>query len=225
MLLSLCPNCEHENAPGEQFCAKCGVPLNLKPCPHCGKVDQITATVCAGCGMSFPPLRPAPVPDTKTAKTAPPARAVTPAPVAGNPPPATNRALPLILVALAAGGLPLLWMNRAHMPLPKAWQIAGPNAAGSAVPVPPPAAIEVVAPTPLASSPPVTLPVAPAPAADAAPTAARKLAAAPAVTRAVAPRPAPRRDAAKPTEGAAPGRPCTEALAALGLCDPKSIGK
>lgn len=144
MLAIQCPSCHHDNTPGDRFCAVCGVPLNLKPCPQCGKVDLVTTKVCAGCGATFPPItltdskEESGVPATpsgnaasgvdhreRSGRIAPPAIA---APTAHKEVP--TRAWPLILVAVVAGGIPLLWMNRDRMPLPKAWQIKSPQTKG-----------------------------------------------------------------------------------------------
>jgi hypothetical protein len=240
MLLIHCPNCEHDNTPGERFCAVCGVPLDLKPCPQCGKVDQLTAKVCSGCGATFPPIVLAHL-DDSASQAAPPVMRTEdsqkPIQESAQPQaaPPGNRAWPLILVALAAGGIPLLWMNRAYMPLPKAWQIQGPNAAGSAAvsgsaPAPQPqvpAAAPVLAPAaPIADQPasdraPETVP--PATAHDKAAAATR-----PTAPKHRTPNAAQPRDTGKQTTApaaTAPARPCTEALAALNLCDPKAAQK
>ncbi len=266
MLLSHCPNCQYDNRPGERFCAACGVPLDLKPCPVCGKVDSVKATSCAGCGTQFPPLDGAPYPDEPGAHDgAHPS--VAPATVVP-PPQSSMRALPLVIVALAAGGIPLLWAYRNEMPVPKAWQARGPAAEIPApapvspvipiqpaksepspvatenlpatpalIPLPPPAN-----PTPVrearpqvANTVPEDKPVppkkaVPAPVATAKPPARTQSAPPAAVKPAVKPaaRPAP-----KPTpvpsspspdrEAKTPAAPeCTEALAAVGLCDPKA---
>lgn len=144
MLAIQCPSCHHDNTPGDRFCAVCGVPLNLKPCPQCGKVDLVTTKVCAGCGATFPPItltdskEESGVPAINSGEAAPridqreSSRRIAPPPVAA--PTArkevSTRAWPLILVAVAAGGIPLLWMNRDRMPLPKAWQIKSPQTKG-----------------------------------------------------------------------------------------------
>jgi hypothetical protein len=212
MLLIHCPNCEHDNTPGERFCAKCGVPLNLKPCPECGKVDQLTATVCSGCGAAFPPIALA-HPDPDATPPAPAERQ--PAADSTSARPHTQGAWPLILMAIVAGGIPLLWMNRAYIPLPKAWQVRGPNAAGSAV-------TPVAQPAPVAA-PQVALPAVGAQPADPQPVAepvvikeTPKLAAPPAKHA---------QTRHKPAIKTAPPRPCTEALAALGLCQPEATRK
>lgn len=103
MLFFHCPNCQHDNTPGERFCASCGVPLNLKPCAVCGKVDRIEVMVCSGCGANFPPLTGVCHVDEPAVPTSTPAPAVT-------QPPSTMRAVPLIVVTLAAAGIPLLWL-------------------------------------------------------------------------------------------------------------------
>jgi hypothetical protein len=220
MLLSHCPNCQHDNPPGERFCAACGVPLDLKPCPVCGKVDNVKATVCAGCGAHFPALSGGQVGEFGV--EAAPARRPIPPVVA--PPPTTIRALPLIVVALAAGGIPLLWLYRNTMPVPKAWQGQNPGVEAPAPQVvPPPAAAPAL--IPLAPKPvqqPVVQEVSPEePATPPAPVAAKP--AAP-VRHAARPpvKAAPASATAKPTAPVA--AECTEALAAVGLCDPK-VGK
>jgi hypothetical protein len=218
MLLSHCPNCQHDNPPGERFCAACGVPLDLKPCPVCGKVDNIKATVCSGCGAHFPPL-----PGPLSVETATPDRPhAKPAPPVVTPPTTTMRALPLIVVALAAGGIPLLWLYRNTMPVPKAWQ--APTGSQVAVPAPtPPVRLEPVPPPqpPKAAPAPAVeeaAPPAPAPKPVAKAGAARPAAKAAAkASDKIAPEPPPAQPA-KANQGAE----CTEALAAVGLCDPKA---
>lgn len=116
MLISHCPNCQHDNQPGDRYCASCGMALNLRACPNCGKFDGVKAIVCTGCGARLPPVT------TDAAAAAfddPESNGATTSTVAPNN---GMRALPLIVVALAAGGLPLLWMYRESIPVPKVWQ-------------------------------------------------------------------------------------------------------
>ena len=215
-----CPACQHQNTPGARYCADCGVPLNLKPCPACGKVDEVTAKVCLGCGATFPPIALADGPRQESATAG----------ASVSLAPGSSRAWPLILVAIAAGGIPLAWMNRAHLPLPKAWQIQGPNAAGSAaMPAPPTVPPAALAPPPV----PAALPVPSAEPSVAPPKAA--VAEAEPASKAVATaqtkhskahssRSTPAKVVAKdvPVAKEVPApRACTEAVAALGLCDPK----
>lgn len=148
MLLSHCPNCQHDNQPGERFCASCGVPLDLKPCPVCGKVDEIKATICTGCGAHFPPIVAGRYsddigvgPNTVPGKTIPPLV---------SPPSSTIGPLPLIVVALAAAGIPMLWLYRNEMPVPKAWR---PQPAIEAPAFPPP---PIAAPATMTEVPPTT---------------------------------------------------------------------
>jgi len=234
MILLHCPNCEYENKPGERFCASCGVPLDLKPCPSCGKVDSVKATVCTGCGAAFPPIDPAHVAEN-TSATADRSHANGPPLVL--PPTTVIRAWPLIVVALTAAGLPLLWVYRDIMPLPKAWQsqVLSAESSNVAPPLPPaqpPAKNEPARKTgaPVAASQeqsvaehePVPKNPVPVQAVKTAQTMQSVQASRPKppVQRA----PAQPRVAAKPQpatkEGAATAGTCTEALAAVGLCDP-----
>jgi len=237
ILLIQCPSCLHENSPGEHFCAVCGVPLHLKPCPACGKVDEAAAKTCSACGATFPALAqnqyvPAddvrPPPSDSVARASEPSS--TPSPVTGPaiPPASANRAWPLIIVALVAGGIPFLWMYRANMPLPKAWQVPGQNAAGSAVA---PAPLPSVAVPPLAPAVAGDTPSAKAtPAATAVPADEAKTAQPGTVVATRRPNAKPvAKPAAKPVPVGQTGQPgpCTEGLAALDLCDPnrQSAGK
>lgn len=236
MLLSHCPNCQHDNPPGERFCAACGVPLDLKPCPVCGKVDNVKATVCTGCGAHFPALTSLLGGETSADAPAP----ASPIPPLVSPPLTTMRALPLIVVALAAGGIPLLWLYRNTMPVPKAWQAQPPGIEATA-----PQAPQIAPPTTTVSGQ-ISLPAnaAPQPSLVATPTqepAVAVPAAPPVAEKPVAPvkpasKPAIKAPmvpaAAKPAAPGAPAAPttaatapaaaeCTEALAAVGLCTPK----
>jgi hypothetical protein len=44
-----CSFCQHANPPDAKFCNACGAPLYLLPCPHCGAVNDATASVCHQC--------------------------------------------------------------------------------------------------------------------------------------------------------------------------------
>lgn len=237
ILLIQCPSCLHANTPGEHFCAACGVPLHLKPCPTCGKVDDAAARACSACDAVFPALAEDQyvladdVRHSAPVVTARPADEDRAAPVA--PPSQPNRAWPLVIVALVAGGIPFLWMYRANMPLPKAWQVPGQNAAGSAVtpaslPVTLPPAASVagagsVSAEPAAQSkdPPPVAGAAVAAIGDATAQAGQAQTTAaglPAANRKPVAKPAAK--PAKPVMARpAPPGPCTEGLAALDLCN------
>jgi hypothetical protein len=220
MLLSHCPNCEYDNQPGERFCAACGVPLDLKPCPVCGKVDSVKATVCAGCGAHFPPLQGEHVAAEEDGQV----KDVTPLPIVA-PPTTTMRATPLIIVALAAGGIPLLWLFRNTMPVPKVWQIQPPGIEVPAIPPAPRGQSETlpISPPQQSASVPSLIPIPPKveePEIIEPPKAA---------VAADPPRPKAKARSQKPAEGTAPLPPkptvvseCTEALAAVGLCERKA---
>jgi hypothetical protein len=225
MLLSHCPNCQHDNKLGERFCAACGVPLDLKPCPVCGKVDSVKAAVCSGCGAHFPPLSPGSQPEEAGAA---PVEHEKPIPPVVAPPPSTIRAFPLITIALAAGGIPLLWLFRNTMPVPKAWQAPAPAAIEVPATTLPPARPDVApapAPAPalipLPAKPPVPAAVEPPPAA-AVPVQPEPAKAKPAAkTKPVAKAKSPAAAPAQPTKPAGASE-CTEALAAVGLCERKA---
>lgn len=263
------PYCLHENKPGARFCADCGAPLHLKPCAKCGKVDDVTAKVCSSCNAPFPPIKlaeyasadatqapPSPVKDIPTdtkagAPTAP-----------GQVKSSTHGAMPLIVIALFAGGVPLLWMNRGHIPTPgslgsevgNANVTAPPSAPYSPPLVTPPQVIPpsitesgpaiqalsptIAAPTPAttsATAAPATVTTSTPPVTPAAVTTSTPPVTPATVTpssRPVAPATAkaqPKRTAgnskSKPEEPSKPvaseksPRSCTDAVAALGLCD------
>lgn len=54
MSLTRCPYCEHGNPADSKFCSECGGALHLVPCPGCGAVSEITATVCYQCRARLP---------------------------------------------------------------------------------------------------------------------------------------------------------------------------
>jgi hypothetical protein len=234
MFAVVCPYCTFRNERGARFCADCGAPLHLKPCAKCSKVDDVMVRQCLGCGTAFPQIElydpetgesigaPPPV-DEEAPPTPPPVKTVR----------HTYGAGPLIAVALVAGALPTLWMNRHLFPQPKAWQTT---------PVKPLAPVEPSITAPVAPPPTVPATVQSAPVAAAPAEAVPQPA--PAPVEAV-PKPKERKsgsrqsekkrigDAAEAKEATdasaeAPGsaaRPCTESLVALGLCDKSQIQK
>ncbi len=226
-----CSFCNHENTPGTRFCAECGSPLHLRVCPnqHCGKVSDVNARRCEHCGTTFPeialaehgtqPEEPAPAPVEHYA-----------------PSPAKTSPWPLIVVALVAGGLPLLWINRAYLPKPKGWQappetphlVAPPPLATQ--PIIAPAARPPTAPPPVAEPPPPPPPQAvepslPTPLSGTDAATARTESSAQKARLANSNGNKPRKPKKPDNKDTAPAKPCTEAVAALGLCDPKSIKK
>ncbi|MBK7765972.1 MAG: zinc ribbon domain-containing protein [Sulfuritalea sp.] len=226
MLATKCSFCQHENLPGSRFCMKCGSPMHLKVCPNpqCGKVSDVTAEVCESCGQAFPKIALAPVraeaPAESKQPATPPATAV-----AGK---SRMPAWPLVMMAIVAGGLPLLWANRAQLPTPKTWQIE-PDASKSRATTPPagpaqkpPAAASNVAPPSAPTSVEAAAPsnIEPGQVANAgAAEDSRNQARQPANGK------APKKTTKKPRKKDEPPRPCTEAVAALGLCDPKQVEK
>lgn len=220
--------------------------LKICPNPQCGKISDVGVAVCEHCGETFPKVAVAPETATVTPAASPAPASPAPGSVAGPAVKDKSRtaAWPLIMVAIVAGGLPLLWANRAHLPTPKPWQAGTPEATKVEGPVLVPI-VKVqppVAPAPAPTSTPApgdaTVPSSPAPAqAPAAGNAdqgspkpdpvdsAKKDPDAPQQTggttkeiaKKVARTPSPKKKE--------PPRPCTEATAALGLCDPKRSGQ
>lgn len=215
-----CSFCQHENVPGARFCAECGSPLHLRVCPNpdCGKVSDVNATRCEHCGTALPKIALA-EPGASAGDATPaaaPTQDVQPARKS------TIAAWPLIIVAIVAGGLPLLWFNRAYLPAPKPWQ--GEAAKPPTTPLTPPLAPPIEnkpAPAPLAAAP-EPLPVA-EPAKPVAEEAPKPAEAKPQDKT----KPAREAKKAKPASAAPEqaARPCTEAVAAVGLCDPQQARK
>jgi hypothetical protein len=48
-----CLFCSHFNPAGTRFCNDCGSPLNLRPCPQCGAIDNRTEKKCYKCSAEF----------------------------------------------------------------------------------------------------------------------------------------------------------------------------
>lgn len=224
MLATKCSFCQHENLPGSRFCMKCGSPMHLKVCPNpqCGKVSDVTAEVCESCGQAFPKIALAPVRAEAPADDKQPAAP----PAAAAPGKSRMPAWPLVMMAIVAGGLPLLWANRAQLPTPKTWQI-DPDAPKTKAAAPP--AVSAQKPPEVAAN--IAPAVAPAPTPAAAPSGADPGAApnSGASEAAAGAKPATGKSAKKSgkksRKKAEPPRPCTEAVAALGLCDRKQVEK
>lgn len=228
--LNQCPYCDHVSPANSKFCNECGAALHLKPCQHCGAVNDVTLTsVCARCNGSLNEgtavaLVEAAQPQMSserpmTAVDSLPWQEARPALAARTSPPLRL----LLIAALALGGLGLYAFQ--HKPAPPS-----PSAA-----MPAPAAVEakVELPAPASAAVPAALPARidePAePVASAAAVAAAVAAEPPAAGRpaaAAAPRPA-----ARPPQASTAQRsnveppppnigPCTDAVAALGLCTP-----
>ena len=53
MEFTKCKYCEHGNPPDSKYCNACGATLTLAPCPHCGAVNEVTATTCYQCRGSL----------------------------------------------------------------------------------------------------------------------------------------------------------------------------
>lgn len=216
--------------------------MHLKVCPNpqCGKVSDVSTAVCESCGETFPRI-------TLVSPGTASAEAPAGSPQQGTAPTAAEEgkprvpAWPLVMMAIVAGGLPLLWANRAQLPTPKTWQVNPADAAktggtspGSVALTPPPAvSAQTPPPAPAANTAPPPLP--PAPVQAAAPSEADPGSPGPSADTADDTKNQARRQAtgetakkaakAPPAKKTEPPRPCTEAVAALGLCDPKQAEK
>ncbi len=205
--------------------------MHLKVCanPGCGKVSDASAAVCATCGVPFPPIKlvdPGSLGMDASANAAP-------AYAEASEKPRTS-VWPLIAVAVVAGSLPLLWANRAHLPAPKSGPFSTPD-----ITTPAPAPAPAASPAPPKVAAPAAVPVPPpaVPTAAAAASSAGELdpagpaaTAAPAKTEKKSPPRKPKstvaqKSAKTPSKKVEPPPTCTEAVAALGLCDPKQVGK
>ena len=223
--------------------------LKICPNPQCGKISEVSVPVCEHCGQAFPKVEAAPetatvVPAASAAQGNPPGNVAGPTDK-GKP---RTAALPLIMVAVVAGGLPLLWANRASLPTPKTWQGSAQDATKveGAAPAPigkmkPPVVPELTsAPTSAATQAPPQAPADSAAPPSAAPSSGvdqnkQTPSAAAEATKKDPEAPPQAGDSGKKTakkvaktpspKKKEPPRPCTEATAALGLCDPKRSGQ
>jgi Double zinc ribbon len=230
--LHQCPYCEHVSPANSKFCNECGAALHLKPCPHCGAVNDVTLTrVCARChgalneGTAVALIEPeVSAPPRQEAAQRP---ALTPG---GSP-----SRWPLVLAALGLAGLGLYAFQQLQpTPQPAARPIQSgkiPTAdqltAHSPVAAP---LINATAPEPALSEPSALAQQAAAPPVSASaalvvatPSAADLPSATPAVIarqRPISiadPKPNSRSSIEPPPPNLGP---CTDAVAALGLCTP-----
>lgn len=222
----ICPFCQHENNSGTRFCTECGSSIHLKICPNsqCGKISEIDAEFCQSCGGQFPEIGLVPKKTTGSTESG-----VTPKQdgnantIANDRPRAA--AWPLIIVAIVAGGLPLLWANRTLLPTPKTWQTntADPTKASGATML-----IEQTAPPALANIVPPPLPAKAfipgepdlgSPSSRLGPTDTGGTTKPEEIPS--APSEAPKVVKAPPVKAVKKPPPCSEAMAALALCVPQ----
>lgn len=241
--LNQCPYCDHVSPANSKFCNECGAALHLKPCQHCGAVNDVTLTnVCARCngalneGSAVALVEAAQPPISTERQTEMPMTAVDSLPWQEARPTLAARPSPplrlLLIAALALGGLGLYAFQ--HKPAPPK-----PSAVS---PAPAPAAVEAKAAeltTPAIAAAPAAVSARIVEPAEAEASAALVTAVGTAdVTAAVAAEPpAQGRPAVLPRPAARPPRtspargsnveppppnigPCTDAVAALGLCTP-----
>lgn len=223
-----CPYCEHLNDAAAKFCVSCGAVMHLAPCPHCGAVNHINVSSCYRCGGDLPPVvigegeAPAVAPADAEAPAddeipGPPAPAVAPSSAAPATPDSSGHpSLAVMFIILVAFGATAFFAYKQK-------SNAGNAESAAAKPVAPVSLPASPSPSPAANSVPATLPAAPVPQkeAQAAPVGAdtAKGTAADVPNKVVPAGAKPRPPASpRPAEAAKPVTPCTEAVAALGLC-------
>lgn len=233
----ICPFCQHQNKSGTRFCSNCGCSIHLTICPNpeCGKISEVGAAKCAHCGQPFP--------NAGDSAEEPTGAATSTGHQKGDGESATavlektrTAAWPLIMMAIVAGGLPLLWANRALLPTPDPWKTGTSDATKPAQVVPPTIPLKTVPTSPaLAPQTIPTNPVADPPPAGTKPASdagSSKRSSATTSTRSATkagknPTPKAGNTAKKGAKTPASEKPppCTEATVALGLCDAKRADK
>lgn len=245
--MSKCPYCEQLSPAASKFCSECGAALHLQPCPQCGALNDIGKTT--QCGRCEAPLLPppelasedttedkpatAPLPgaDDRHSQHEPPLALALPLGLGGaarDGQAPTRRLLPalgLLLLGLMAmgafyGSRPLQAQPDASRPQAQA---AAPSQAQAQAQTP----AEVQTPAPIPASAPVPAPVPATAPADSASPAPPPSEPAPRSRRVRASENTPQPPSAPsapspampPPARPAPMPPCSEAMAALNLCE------
>jgi hypothetical protein len=234
MPVIICQFCQRENKSGTRFCTECGCSIHLKICPNpdCGKISNVEATVCESCGQPFPKVPLVPF-DTQSTTRADEALKHDESSGGTSRDRPRSSAWPLIMMAIVAGGLPLLWANRSQLPTPSTWKINASDSAKSGGAAPAPGQLNSL--PSLKIAPPVIpmdpVNAAPSPPSTPAPTAIVSdtpgaVQGATKDTASVARNPPEKGNTPKKTVKTSQAKtkesppPCTEATAALGLCNP-----
>jgi hypothetical protein len=230
MSVNRCPFCEYGNPAGSKFCSECGGALHLVPCPRCGAVSEIAATVCYQCrgplpGRTSDALAPSsPAAEVSRSLPRPPSRVIVGATVIA------------AIAVLGYYGYRQRSFVEAPQPPAASSEASGRGAPAGAGVIGPDAAAGDTTParaddgaglTSPATSPSETPPVGLTRAAANQPRADRQPVESPEAKGAAAPIARPQ--AINPSRAVErrPPRPdaCTEAVAALGLCTPKPVQK
>ena len=234
MALTVCNYCNHGNPADARFCNACGATLTLAPCPHCGAVNDVKSTHCYQCRGS---LRES-VPEPPAAEL--PAAAV-PQPSPRRPATAVVATLVVAIVVFTA-----YYAYRHYAPdsvsATPAANTEAQGRSGLVQPVAPPVPVATPA-VPVAATPTVPVAATPAsavvPAETAAPphipaatsqterSAIRQPVEPPVATTGAAPVARARTNNPGKAGEAEPPRlePCTEKVAALGLCTLKPTAR
>lgn len=236
-----CGFCRHENPADAKYCNMCGAPLAAAPCGKCGAVNESGAGICGTCGgplasgaddgmflpLEAPTQPPSPRRDPgwdapmflldESGPATPDATATAPAAAPVDTETPGRRTSPLVVIAVAtlaalAAIAFLAYRPAPREPAPVAATPASQTGTGAerAAPARPPSA---------------TVPTAPVAPEKAAPPNEPAKAAAPAGRAASAATPV-KRAVVEPAAPLPPGTPnlgpCTDTLAALGLCTPQA---
>ena len=123
-----CRFCDHRNPAAAKFCSACGGALHLAPCPHCGAVSDVAATVCYQCRGQLPGHK------TDALEPAPAAVNVTTGATPASP--ASNNAislfrLPALLILGVAGVVALIGVTGYYDQQHRAVEETRPLSAGS----------------------------------------------------------------------------------------------
>ena len=214
--LTRCQYCEHGNPGDSKYCNNCGATLTLAPCPHCGAVNQVTALACYQCRGALPA--------SLTAALVPASSATEIAPPSSRRNARTLFAGAAVLAAVAAFGYIAYFPGpQVDVPAPTAASIDAGGRSGTVGPgaIGQDGASVVAKPAP---DPGVDLTVVAKPPPE--PPSVAAAVRAPANQRRAGRQPVEFPDAAKATGPGQPrAGPCTEAVAALGLCTLKPAAR
>jgi hypothetical protein len=221
MSLRKCPYCEHPNSADAKFCVACGAIMHLAPCPHCGAVNDISSKQCYRCQGELPGAHVLDLPG----ETPPPVESVQPATAPDQPPSSRPSLMVVAVIALTFASAAYFAYRQKSVIVPPTATVPATEDASKAgkntkAPESPPPAAPAAGAAPNSLAPPAAVPetagvTPPAATAETARTPRERSSRARREAEAAA-------QAAAVPAGSSPAKrtPCTEAVAALGLCKP-----
>ncbi len=222
MSLRKCPYCEHPNSADAKFCVACGAIMHLAPCPHCGAVNDIGSPKCYRCHGDLPGEQALVIEGEAAAAAPAPAPNAAPAASTSEAPSGRPSLMVVSVIALTfASAAYFAYRQRSAIAPPVATpapavEVREAPAAGGVITKAAPAPVSPAASS--AAPAPATAAAEPAPARERGSRARRQSTeAAPPPVTATAPAGTPPASAPPANRG-----PCTEAVAALGLCKPET---